>query len=222
MANKALKLREEWLNQYEGYNRNYRFGFRRRVINHAKRIKAESQEARWLQEIEAALDLTLVFSDEVDVTPTPTEPLMAPVWKVQLVRDPNSPASSRVRITSPHEAASLLAAYLEKLDREHFVVLLLDTRNKVLGLNTVSIGTVDSAIVSSRETFKPAFLANATAIILAHNHPSGDPYPSPEDINITRTLVEAGKMLDIEVLDHIIIGELGRSYSLKEHNQGFH
>jgi DNA repair protein RadC len=107
------------------------------------------------------------------------------------------------------------------MDREYFVVLMLDTKNRVIGLNTVHIGTINSSLVSTRETFKPALLANATAVILAHNHPSGDPTPSPEDVAVTRKLVEAGQLLDIEVLDHIIIGDEGRSVSLKDRGLGF-
>lgn len=106
---------------------------------------------------------------------------------------------------------------MQGLDRENFVVLLLDTKNKVIGINTVSIGTLNSSLVHPREVFKPAILASAAALILAHNHPSGDPKPSREDIEVTKRLIEAGGLLGIQVLDHIIVGDY--CVSLKE--QGY-
>jgi len=142
--------------------------------------------------------------------------LPAPMWRVQLIREGGaSVRRTRPQITSPTEAAHILLEYLSRLDREHFVVVVLDTKNRIIGFNTVAIGTINSALVSSRETFKSALLANATSIILAHNHPSGDPTPSPEDVQVTRTLVEAGKLLDVTVLDHLVIGD-ERFVSLKE------
>lgn len=142
--------------------------------------------------------------------------LPAPMWRVQLIREGGaSVRCKRPQITCPGDVANLLLDYLSLLDREHLVVAMLDTKNRVIGFNTVTIGNINSAIISARETFKPALLANATAIILAHNHPSGDLAPSPEDVQVTRTLVEAGQILGIEVLDHLVIGE-GRYVSLKE------
>lgn len=147
-----------------------------------------------------------------------TQPLNlpAPMWRVQLIREGGASArSQRPQITCPGDMANLLLEYLASLDREHLIVGLLDTKNRVIGFNTVTIGNINSAIVSARETFKPALLANATAVILAHNHPSGDPTPSPEDIQITRSLAQAGNLLGIEVLDHLVIGD-ERYVSLKE------
>ena len=138
----------------------------------------------------------------------------APIYQVRLVRDGNQRIPGR-RVGSPADAATILQAYLQGVDREHFVVILLDTKNQVIGMNTVSMGTLDATQMTGREVFKPAILANAHSIILGHNHPSGDPQPSPSDVSVTRILVAAGKALDIEVRDHIIIGEL-RHLSLKE------
>ena len=138
----------------------------------------------------------------------------APIYKIQLVRDGRQKMTDR-QMTSPADAATVLRAYLQGADREYFVVMLLDTSCRVIGINTVSMGTLDSAIVTGREVFKAAILANAHSIILGHNHPSGDPEPSPSDVRVTKDLVMAGKALDIEVHDHIIIGEL-RHLSLKE------
>lgn len=139
-----------------------------------------------------------------------------PIYKILLVKDSNQAATSK-NITGPGVAHEILANYLAGQDRENFVVLLLDTKNRVIGINTVSVGTLNSTIVHPREVFKPAILANANAIILGHNHPSGDTTPSQADIDITKNLVEAGKILNIEVLDHIIVGH-DRFTSLQEKN----
>lgn len=138
--------------------------------------------------------------------------LMPPVFRVQLVREAGV---ERPSLDGPLDAAQILCRYLENEDREHFVTLMLDVKNKVIGIHTVSIGNLDSAIVSPREVFKAAILANAASIIIAHNHPSGDLTPSPEDFKVTEVLKKAGKLLGIEVLDHVIVGEEGSFCSLR-------
>lgn len=110
-------------------------------------------------------------------------------------------------ITSPDEANHIIRTFLGNVDREHFIILMLDTKNKVNAIHTVSIGSLNSSIVHPREVFKASILANANKIILAHNHPSGNPQPSREDKHITSRLIEGGKILGIEVVDHIIIGD---------------
>jgi hypothetical protein len=145
--------------------------------------------------------------------------IMAPVYKLLMVKD-GGVATSSARVKSPVDVANLLVTYMKDLDREHLVVVLLDSKNAVIGINTVSIGSLNTAYVCMREVFKPAIIANAAAIAVAHNHPSGDPTPSAEDIAITAKLVEAGKLLDITVLDHIVVGE-DRWVSLKERGLGF-
>lgn len=120
------------------------------------------------------------------------------------------------QIASPEDAAGILREYLEDVDREHFVVLILNTRNEPNSISTVSLGTLNSSLVHPREVFKVALLANGTAVILAHNHPSGDPSPSKEDIDITSKLAEAGGILGIPVLDHIVIGVKGKFVSFKQ------
>ncbi|KKW22074.1 MAG: repair protein RadC protein [Parcubacteria group bacterium GW2011_GWF2_50_9] len=125
---------------------------------------------------------------------------------VQLVRQ--GKAKYNVSITRPGEVSDLLA-YLRKQDREHFLTIHLDTRNHILGLETVSIGSLNYSIVHPRECFKAAFLLNAAAVILVHNHPSGSLEASEEDISLTKRMVQAGKLLGIEVLDHIIISGAG-------------
>lgn len=121
-------------------------------------------------------------------------------------------------ISSPEDAAEIAAKHFEDMasDREVFSVILLDVKNRVIGINVVSIGSLSASVVHPREVFKAEILANAANIILTHNHPSGDPAPSKEDINITARLVQAGRLMDIPVLDHIIIGDgTGRSMSFK-------
>ena len=103
----------------------------------------------------------------------------------------------------------------EEEAQEVFGVLILNTKNKIVAVHEISRGTLNSSMVHPREVFKPAILHNAAAIICFHNHPSGDPEPSKEDIKITNCLVEAGKIMGIEIFDHIIIGD-DRYVSLKE------
>ncbi|MHB9144081.1 MAG: RadC family protein [Symbiobacteriia bacterium] len=113
----------------------------------------------------------------------------------------------RPLIRRPEDAAQLCMASMRHLDREHFRVLLLDTKHRVLGDEQVSIGHLNASLVHPRELFKGAIRRSAAAIILVHNHPSGDPTPSSEDLDVTGRLAAAGKILGIEVLDHIIIGD---------------
>ena len=118
-------------------------------------------------------------------------------------------------ISCPQDVYSLLGPELKALAQEQLRVLLLNTRNQVVGQRTVYQGTVNSSAVRPAEVLRAAVIENAPAIVISHNHPSGDPTPSPEDVNVTRDLVAAGKLLDIEVMDHIVIGN-GRFVSLKE------
>ncbi len=127
----------------------------------------------------------------------------------------------RARISCPQDAASLLTAEMEQLVQENLVVLLLNTRNQVVARRTIYIGTVNSSAVRPAEVLRPAIRENAPSIIVAHNHPSGDPTPSPEDISVTRDLAAAGNLMDIELLDHLVIGHGGRFTSLKEKRLGF-
>jgi len=128
-----------------------------------------------------------------------------PFIRVALVQERTVPSAQSV-VRSPEDAAAVLREVIGDYDRETFAVLLLDTKNRVVAVHIASIGVLESAPVHPREIFKAAILANARAVVLGHNHPSGDPQPSAQDIRITHQLVAAGKLLDIRVLDHIIIG----------------
>ena len=119
------------------------------------------------------------------------------------------------RISSPKDVVELLRNFLEGADREQFITCCMDTKNQPTSINIVSVGTINSSLVHPREVFKNAILGNSSSIIVAHNHPSGDPLPSKEDIDITQRLKEAGKIIGIDLIDHVIIGE-DRYVSLKE------
>jgi len=118
-------------------------------------------------------------------------------------------------ITGPEDVYNLLRGELRDLKKETLKSLLMDAKNRVTAIRTVSIGDLTSSIANPREIFKDAVTASAASIIVAHNHPSGDPTPSSDDLDVTRRLNEAGKILGIELLDHIVIGD-GRFVSLKE------
>jgi DNA repair protein RadC len=121
-------------------------------------------------------------------------------------------------IRGPDDVAALVGKKLRKEAREHFLVLLLNARHEVLGKETVSVGSLNASIVHPREVFKPAITASAASIVLVHNHPSGDPEPSEEDLAITRRLVQAGDLIGIGVLDHVIVASRG-VVSLKARQQ---
>lgn len=124
-------------------------------------------------------------------------------------------ASEVKTIRGPEDAAEYVMPHLRFEEREHFEIILLDTKNHILGLRDISTGSLSASIVHPREVFLAAIRGGCASIILVHNHPSGDPAPSREDIAITQRLVKAGALLDIPVLDHVIIGD-GRFASLKE------
>jgi DNA repair protein RadC len=123
-------------------------------------------------------------------------------------------------VTSPADAANLLMTEMAFLEQEHLRLVLLDTRNHVISTPTIYIGSLNTSVLRVGELFRAAIKENAAAFIVAHNHPSGDPAPSPEDVRVTSQIVSAGKLLDIDVLDHIIVGRQ-RFVSLKERGLGF-
>ena len=127
----------------------------------------------------------------------------------------------RATISSPRDVANLLIADMSVLDQERLRVLLLNTRNEVLGVREIYVGNVNSSVVRPAEVFRPAIRENAPSIIVVHNHPSGDPTPSPQDVAITRELVKGGKILGIELLDHVVLGSGDRFVSLNEQRLGF-
>ncbi|MCC6190917.1 MAG: DNA repair protein RadC [Anaerolineales bacterium] len=133
-----------------------------------------------------------------------------------------APEAERRQIRSPDDAAAIFQPLLMHRDQEYLYVLLLDTRNRVLG-DPVEVyhGSLNTSLIRVCEVYRPAIRANAAGVVVCHNHPSGDPAPSPEDVAVTRAIVEAGKLLDIECLDHIVCGVAARFVSLKERGLGF-
>lgn len=111
----------------------------------------------------------------------------------------------RVSVCSPEDVVKAAGSKLKGKKKEHFVALFLDTRNHLIGIHTISIGSLDSSIVHPREVFKEAIACSAASVIFVHNHPSGDPTPSEDDIKLTKRLTDVGEIMGIEVLDHIII-----------------
>lgn len=131
-----------------------------------------------------------------------------------------SEAHEQLQVRSPQDVASLLQLEMSLLQQEHLKVVLLDTKNHVQAIREVYRGSVNSSQIRVSEVFRDAVRENCPAIVVAHNHPSGDPTPSPEDVHVTRDLIAAGKLLDIDLLDHLVIGR--SSYvSLRQKKLGF-
>ena len=129
-------------------------------------------------------------------------------YRVQLVKDGRYQSDLIDReCPSSSDVAKIFYPFFALECKEKFVVVMLNARNKIIGINVVSEGSLTASVVHPHEVFQPAILTSAASIICLHNHPSGDPMPSQDDLQITRILVDAGKILDIRVLDHIIIGE---------------
>jgi DNA repair protein RadC len=118
-------------------------------------------------------------------------------------------------IKDPQGVVKAIRASIKDKAKEHFKLILLNARNKIIGISTVSIGTLNTSLAHPREIFKEAIIHNAMSVVLAHNHPSGDPEPTEDDLTMTKRLIEAGKILGIEVLDHIIVAKTG-FFSFKE------
>ncbi|PWW37876.1 MULTISPECIES: JAB domain-containing protein [Paenibacillus] len=125
---------------------------------------------------------------------------------LRMVRESSSILYPGRKIRKPQDAADLFRQFLGEYDREVFAILCLNAKNEPTAIHTVSTGTLNASLVHPRETFKLAILANSAAIVACHNHPSGDPNPSPQDIELTERLRDSGCLLGIELLDHIILG----------------
>ena len=130
-------------------------------------------------------------------------------------REELEPELKNFDIKDPEAVVKAIRASIKDKAKEHFKLILLNPRNKIIGISTISIGTLNASLVHPREVFKDAIMHSAASVVLAHNHPSGDPEPSEDDIKITKRLIEAGKILGVEVIDHIIIGKNG-FFSFKE------
>ncbi len=132
-----------------------------------------------------------------------------PVYRIELVRERTIKVAERRSVHNSDHVVAILKDELLKADRERLICMLLNTKNFIIGMDVVSVGTLNQSCAHPRELFKAAILANAASIILVHNHPSGDPAPSQEDVQMTERMKKAGEILGIKLLDHVIIGELG-------------
>ena len=139
------------------------------------------------------------------------------IVKINLVREKSMNLTYGINISSPEDAEKAFREYIGDSDREVFVVMTLNNRNSITSLTTAFMGSLNSCVVHPREVFKTAILSNAEGIILCHNHPSGECKPSSEDIAATARMIEAGKILGIQVLDHIILGD-EKFTSMKQDN----
>ena len=159
------------------------------------------------------------LSMTTEETPTlaeKTKHYRIPVYRVALVRERSLSQLQRPQIRGSYDAAQVLAAYLADADREHLVVLMLNPKHRLIGINTVSVGCLTTSLAHPRELFKPAIVANAAAVIVGHNHPSDDPALSAQDTSLSHRLHAAGELLGIRLLDHVIIGEADRWYSFQD------
>nr|WP_204251450.1 DNA repair protein RadC [Exiguobacterium sp. N4-1P] len=132
----------------------------------------------------------------------------------QEVREPDVPLET-THITSPEDAFLVARRFIQDDDREVFLVILLNTKNRVIAVHRAHVGSINSSIIHPREIFKSAILNNATSLIVSHQHPSGDPKPSLEDIEVTERLQEVGRIIGIKLLDHIVVGAGDDYVSLK-------
>ena len=137
-------------------------------------------------------------------------------YRLLLVKDGSVPITWDRQLRQSGDVAKLMADVVAGLDREAFFVVLVDGKNRVSGINLVSLGSLTAALVHPREVFKPAIAGSAAALILVHNHPSGDSSPSAEDLALTRRLCQAGDLVGIKVLDHIVLGDGGSFRSLAD------
>lgn len=126
----------------------------------------------------------------------------------------------RAQIRVPADVANMLMLEMSLLEQEHLRAVLLDTKHYVIRVASIYVGSLNAAAVRVGEVFREAIRSNSASLVVVHNHPSGDPTPSPEDVRVTELLIEAGKLLDIEVMDHVVIGR-NRFVSLKERGLGF-
>jgi DNA repair protein RadC len=130
-----------------------------------------------------------------------------PIYRVSLIKDGALSYATDTVVLTPQQVSALIREFLQNSDREHFIVVFLDSRSAVIGLHTVSIGTLTESLVHPREVFKAAIVANAASIVVAHNHPSGTAHTSEADISVTNKLKEAGRIIGIPVEDHVVIGD---------------
>ena len=155
-------------------------------------------------------------TDDASADPEQVRRYRVAKYRVALAREGSIPTTWDKTVREPGDVARLMAPLVADISQESFWLILLDGRNKVAGITLISLGSLTAALVHPREVFKPAIAGSAAALVLLHNHPSGDPSPSAEDIALTRRLSEVGELVGIKVLDHLVIGEGGSYRSLAD------
>lgn len=188
--------------------------------------------AMFISESDTATELAALYHEYGSLTRIPREKIVTikglshgyanaikAIWELGR-REAHNGQSDRPTIHSPADAANLVLYDMSALEQEELRVIMLDTRNRVIRIHTCYRGSLNSAQIRVGELFKEAIRNNAAAVVVVHNHPSGDPTPSPDDVAVTRAIVQAGKLMDIDVLDHVVVGD-GRFVSLKERGLGF-
>jgi DNA repair protein RadC len=143
-------------------------------------------------------------------------PMGISVFRLSLIKDHVIPYAKASLVLTLNDVHALIKEYLQGTDREQFIALFLDSESKVIGINTVSIGTLTESLVHPREVFKGAILANAASIIVVHNHPSGSAFASEADLSVTSKLKDAGRILGIPIEDHVIVAE-AEYFSFRQH-----
>ena len=208
---------------------------RRRLLRHGPRSLATEELLALVlgpggarSAAEVARDLLARFPEPADLARQPLAvlqglPGMGPRRAARLraacelgFRLAGAPEARGLRVRGPGDVAGLLTSELGGLDREHFLALHLDSRHRVLAVETVSVGTLNASLVHPREVFRAAIALQAAAVLVAHNHPSGCPQPSADDLELTRRLARCGNLLGIELLDHLVVGD-GEVVSIREH-----
>lgn len=189
------------------------------LINSGTRKKTALQLATEILSEKKLWDLKEISPEELKMTPgigdVKAARIMAALELAKRIKDEKIEESPYV--SCPQDVVNLVMEDMRSYDREHFKSILLNTKNKVLAMETISIGSLNSSLAHPREIFKNAIKRSAASIILIHNHPSGDPEPSREDIHLTKELLKVSEILKIKIFDHVIIGN-GRYYSMKENN----
>ncbi len=200
-------------------NKRYRQIAVREGRRNGKSHPSISLSGKWLQElgyeIGATATVTTSYDGSLAIRPERERapPLPKCFVEIYLSRVPSG-GNQGALISSPDDIYKVLK-FLSESDRERFVGVYLDAKNRINCLDEISKGTLTASLVHPREVYKAAILTNAASVIIAHNHPSGDPRPSREDIELTERLIDAGKMIGIELLDHVIVGN-GNFESLRE------
>lgn len=186
-----------------------------RAVSESEAVKQFEELTESMDKIKTEAHFATPKNESSDLeTKESVKKYMVPKLGVKLVRE-GSVETGGQAVTSPSQINEMLMEHMRYLDREHFNIVLLNAKNKVIGVSNVSIGSLSASIVHPREVFKPAILAGAASIILSHKHPSGDPSPSQEDLEVTRRLNDAGNIMGIAVRDHVIIGD-GCFFSFRE------